>query len=97
MITLSLWQIFILVCFLNGNVLECHCASGCFLLPPPTSLLPPPHAPPCEAGVGGGGGGGQPFVSNLVAACRTPGSVHFQDNPLLLLQIASVRLSQPHL
>lgn len=58
---------------------------------------PPPHAPPCEAGVGGGGGGGQPFVSNLVAACRTPGSVHFQDNPLLLLQIASVRLSQPHL
>ena len=64
-------------------------------LPPP--YCPPPHAPPCEAGVGGGGGGGQPFVSNLVAACRTPGSVHFQDNPLLLLQIASVRLSQPHL
>lgn len=76
---------------------ECYCASGCFLLPPPTSLLPPPRALRSEAGLGGGGGEGQPFVNNLVAAYRTPGSVHFQDNPLLLLQIGSVRLSQPHL
>lgn len=76
--------------------------SWVFSLPPPTLTAPltPPNPSPPRALVvrQGWGPGGQPFVNNLVAVCRTPGSVHFQDNrrltTLFLLQIGSGSLGE---